>query len=77
MKCLKCGSEMELDDKDFDFPGKGQKYYCCTNTECDCCCEETIRFHRVTQREWFWNEDIQKTEKIPWSFPTYLDGGEL
>lgn len=77
MICIKCGAQMILYDKDFDFPGKGEKYYCCENENCDCECIETIRFNQVTQRDWSWDGDIQKVEKVAWSFPTNLDGGEF
>ena len=68
---------MIFDDSDMEFKGKGTEYFICSNKSCDCCMSQDIKFNQVTHRDWFWNDDIQKSEDIPWVFPTYLDGSEF
>lgn len=77
IKCQRCGSEMLFDDADMEFRGKGTEYFICSNERCDCSMTQEIRFNQVTERSWYWDDDIRKTEKIAWTLPTYLDGSEF
>lgn len=41
MKCINCGSEMRLDDVDFNYKGNKDNYWICDN--CNCHSVEEIR----------------------------------
>ena len=75
--CPRCGSEMIFDDADMEFKSKGTEYFICSNEQCNCSMTQDIKFSQVTHRDWFWDDDIQKSEDIAWTFPTYLDGSEF
>ena len=51
MKCRECGEEMYLDDKDFDFKGKYDNYWCCP--KCQTFCTEQIRFSKPFKELWY------------------------
>lgn len=48
--CNECGSEMYLDDVDYDFPGKQDEYWHCIQCETSCILE--IRFNKPFREIW-------------------------
>lgn len=50
MICKVCGGKMYLDDKDFNFKGNYDNYYCCD--ECQTSCIEQVRFGRRFKEIW-------------------------
>ena len=52
MLCIKCGDEMVLDDKDFNFRGNYDNYWLCSH--CGIGCEEHVRFGQSFRE--IWNE---------------------
>lgn len=50
MICKECGSEMFLDDKDFNFKGNYDNYWCCT--KCQTSCIEQVRFGQSFKENW-------------------------
>lgn len=63
MKCKECGSNMYLDDIDFNFKGNKDNYYCCNN--CQTSCIEQIRFGKPFKQIWHSeNDDIVKDYEI-------------
>lgn len=50
MKCAKCGEEMYLDDKDYNFKGNYDDYWCCP--KCDTYCVEEVRFGQSYRELW-------------------------
>lgn len=53
---------MYLDDKDFDFKGKHDNYWCCPN--CQTSCIEEVRFSRRFREIWHSENDGVKDEII-------------
>lgn len=47
--CPKCKKEMELDDIDFDFPGKQNNYWLCN--KCHSSAFDKIRYGKLWKRE--------------------------
>lgn len=52
MVCKECGSEMYLDDKDFNFKGNYDNYWNCKNDNCLTSCIEQIRFGQSFKEFW-------------------------
>ena len=50
MLCRECGSKMFLDDKDFNFKGNYDNYWCCEN--CQTSCIEQVRFAKLFKEIW-------------------------
>ena len=50
MKCKECGSEMREDDRDFNFKGNYDIYWCCDN--CITSCIEQVRFAQSFKEIW-------------------------
>lgn len=50
MKCKECGSEMYLDDIDYNFKGNKDKYWYCT--KCQTGCIEQIRYNKSVKEIW-------------------------
>lgn len=50
MKCAKCGEEMYLDDKDYNFKGNYDDYWRCP--KCDTSCIEEVRFGQSFRELW-------------------------
>ena len=50
MFCRECGSKMYLDDKDINFKGNYDNYWCCPN--CHTSCIEQIRFSKPFKEIW-------------------------
>ncbi len=50
MVCRECGSEMYLDDKDYNFKGNYDNYWCCN--KCDTGCVEQVRFGQSFKEIW-------------------------
>ena len=65
------------DDEDYEFKGKGTRYWICEKDNCDGSMEEIVRYSQVIRREYFYNSDIQKIELVPWVLPTDFHGNEF
>ena len=52
MICKECGSEMYLDDKDYNFKGNYDNYWCCKNDNCLTSCIEQVRFNQSFKEFW-------------------------
>lgn len=69
MLCIKCGKEMVLDDKDFNFRGNYDNYWLCS--PCKIGCEEQVRFGQSFREIWTEGEfslvimDIRKNIDVP------------
>lgn len=50
MLCAECGSEMYLDDKDYNFKGNYDNYWNCPN--CTACCIEYVRYNKAYKVVW-------------------------
>lgn len=50
MICRECGAEMYLDDKDFNFKGNYDNYWCCD--KCQTSCVEQVRFGQSFKEIW-------------------------
>ena len=50
MQCSKCGSKMYLDDKDFNFKGCYDNYWCCPT--CKTSCIEEVRYGKPHRELW-------------------------
>lgn len=50
MICKECGSKMYLDDKDFNFKGNYDNYWCCET--CLTSCIEQVRFAKPFKEFW-------------------------
>lgn len=50
MICRECGAEMFLDDKDYNFKGNYNNYWCCP--ECTTSCLEEVRFGQSWRENW-------------------------
>ena len=50
MICKECGAEMRLDDKDFNFKGNYDNYWCCDS--CETSCTEQVRFGQSFKEDW-------------------------
>lgn len=50
MLCLRCKSEMILDDKDFNFDGNYDNYWLCE--DCEISCVEEVRYHQSFCEIW-------------------------
>lgn len=50
LKCKFCGSDMTLDDTDFNFPGNHDDYWFCP--KCEASCLQAIRFNRPFKEYW-------------------------
>lgn len=55
MICKECGSKMYLDDKDFNFKGNFDNYWCCE--KCQTSCIEQVRFARPFKELWHSEND--------------------
>ena len=63
MKCVECGAGMYLDDRDFNFKGNYDNYWCCE--KCQTSCIEQVRFGRFFKEFWHSeNDDIVKDYEI-------------
>ena len=52
MKCKECGAEMFLDDKDYNFKGNYDNYWCCEDDNCLTSCIEEVRFGQSFKEIW-------------------------
>lgn len=59
MKCRECGSEMFLDDKDFNFKGNYDEYWLCFKCSTSCILE--FRFSKPFKEIWHseYNDNIK------------------
>lgn len=55
MKCKYCGSEMRLDDIDYNFKGNQDNYYTCDN--CNAGAYQKIRYNRSIYVEFYKEEE--------------------
>ena len=63
MKCIECGAEMYLDDRDTNFKGNYDNYWCCE--KCQTSCIEQVRFGQSFKEIWHSeNDDIVKDYEI-------------
>lgn len=63
MICRYCNSQMRLDDKDKDFPGKYDNYWICDN--CNTSCIEEVRFAQRFRELWHKEDgNVVKDETI-------------
>ena len=60
MLCRKCGNEMYLDDKDYNFKGNYDNYWACEH--CNSSCIEEVRFGETQKEHWYHNENGAETE---------------
>lgn len=63
MICLECESEMFLDDKDFNFKGNYDNYWCCT--VCQTSCIEQVRYGRPMKQYWHTESNGVKDWVVP------------
>lgn len=50
MKCMFCGTDMVLEDKDYNFKGNYDNYWLCPN--CYNSCVEEVRFSKTVSIIW-------------------------
>lgn len=62
MICKYCNSEMRLDDKDRDFPGKYDNYWICNN--CTGSCIEEVRFSQRFREIWHCENNNEVQDEI-------------
>ena len=55
MICKKCGEEMVLDDRDYNFKGNYDNYWICE--KCETSCIERVRFGKTFNEIWEVSED--------------------
>ena len=55
MKCIECGAEMYLDDRDTNFKGNYDNYWCCE--KCQTSCIEQVRFSQSFKEFWHSEND--------------------
>lgn len=48
--CKECGAKMYLDDRDFNFKGNYDNYWCCE--ECPTSCIEQVRYGQPFKEIW-------------------------
>ena len=60
MMCKECGSKMILDDKDFNFKGNYDNYWCCE--KCQTSCIEQVRFAQPFKEIWYSENDDEVKE---------------
>lgn len=62
MICKECGSNMRLDDKDYNFTGNYDIYWCCDN--CQTSCIEQVRCSQSFKEIWHSenNNDVKDYE---------------
>ena len=48
--CKECGAKMYLDDRDFNFKGNYDNYWCCE--ECQTSCIEQVRYGQPFKEIW-------------------------
>lgn len=58
MICNECGSEMYLDDKDYNFKGNYDNYWCCD--KCTTSCIEQVRYGKPFKQIWHSENDVLK-----------------
>ena len=66
MICKECGSNMILDDKDYNFKGNYDNYWCCE--KCQTSCIEQIRFAQSFKEIWHSENDEVKDYVIKHQF---------
>lgn len=52
MICKECGSDMYLDDQDYNFKGNYNNYWNCEKDDCLTSCIEQVRFGQSFKEEW-------------------------
>lgn len=62
MTCKECGVKMFLDDKDYNFRGNYDNYWCCE--ECQTSCIEEVRFGQSFREYWHSENDGVKDYTI-------------
>ena len=62
MVCKECGAKMYLDDKDYNFKGNYDNYWCCE--KCHTCCIEQVRFGQPFIEKWHSENDGVKDYAI-------------
>lgn len=62
MLCKECGAKMFLDDKDYNFKGNYDNYWCCE--KCQTSCIEKVRFGQSWQEHWHSENDCVKDYTI-------------
>lgn len=55
MKCKNCGSEMSLDDIDWNFKGNQDNYWLCV--KCETNAIEKIRYGKSVKIDWCYGEE--------------------
>lgn len=77
MKCVKCGSEMLLDDEDYSFKGCTDKIYRCPNCNSISGIRK-IRYGKcVLEEQYEYNYDTDEEKVIYSHNPSLLDGSEF
>lgn len=59
--CPKCGSELQLDDLDFNFKGCQDEYYFCSNEKCNMNFHVKVRYEKAIKHNMI-DEDGVVTE---------------
>lgn len=62
MKCKECGSNMYLDDKDYNFKGCYDNYYNCE--KCSTSCIEEIRHNKSFREIWHSENDDEVKDYV-------------
>mgnify|MGYP007123127803 CR=1 FL=1 len=62
MKCRECGSNMYLDDKDYNFKGCYDNYYNCE--KCNTSCIEEIRYNKSFLEIWHSENDNEVKDYV-------------
>lgn len=52
--CRVCLSTMYEDDRDLDYRGNGDIYWCCENEKCNSSCIEVLRNRKLVKEIWHW-----------------------
>ena len=60
--CKECGAKMYLDDRDFNFKGNYDNYWCCE--ECQTSCIEQVRYGRPFKEIWHSENNVVKDYTI-------------
>lgn len=71
MICKECGTKMYEDDRDFNFKGCYDIYWCCPN--CQTSCIEEVRFNQSFKEIWHSeNADTVKDYEIKHEIKRYV-----
>ena len=80
VKCAKCNSSMDFDDRDFNFKGNFDNYYICP--KCGCGAIMMVRFNKVFAIDYYseeqnFEEHITDSTKLKQYVDDKLQGSEF